>query len=125
MHGLQGQRQNHHVKAVIAKPRQTRLQILLQHVQAFGHAGRDIGVIFLNAVAGYAALTYQFTQQRAVAAAQIEHMHALGNPAADDFKIRALRAREHRRRIERLHRRYRGLRHCLLHGLSHLKRPPH
>ena len=81
---LQGVDLQHDVEALVLERGQALVQVELQHVDAALHAGQHVVVVDLDTVAGAAALARQVRQQRAVAAAQVEHVRALRHQAGDD-----------------------------------------
>ena len=74
----------HDVERRIVEHRQALVEIELQHVDAAAHALEHVAIGDLHAIAGAAALALQQVEQRAVAAAQVEHARALGHEAGDE-----------------------------------------
>ena len=76
---LQGVDLQHHVKRGVVKHGQAFVQVELDHVDAALHAGQNIGVVNLDAIAGASARALQMVQHGAVAAAQVQHPAAPGH----------------------------------------------
>jgi hypothetical protein len=74
---LEGVDLQHHVKRLVAEHRQALVQVELDHIHAAPHAGVDVDIVQLDAIATAAALALQKVQQRPVAAAEVQHPRAL------------------------------------------------
>ena len=88
-HRLQRLRKDHAVERMIREQRQPALQVDLQHVDVVRHAGDHAVVVDLHAVAWRRARLPQVAQQRAVAAAEVEHARAAIEPLRDGGEIGA------------------------------------
>ncbi len=84
-----GQRlaEHHIVEAVIGIIPQPFLQVALAHAEAAAHARQHPGLTQLDTATLDAFLMHQVIQQRAVAAAQVEHRLALRDEIGDDLKV--------------------------------------
>ena len=89
MQGLQRLGHDHHVEAVAGEVAQTFVEVLLNDVDALAHALGDVVRIDFQAVAEHLLVFGQPGEQLAIAAPQVEHTAASGNPLLDDFEIRA------------------------------------
>src|SRR4029077_11096634 len=84
--GLQRPRQQHDVEGTVFEVAQHVLDGALGHRNTGGDAGEHGVSVDLDAVAVATTLGDQVCQQRAVAAAQVEHARALRNHAGDDLE---------------------------------------
>lgn len=66
---------------------QALVQVLLDHVDALGHALGDVVRVVFQAIAGDLLVVAQPAQQFAIAAAKVEHAAAGGDPVLDDFQV--------------------------------------
>ena len=80
---LQGFELQHDVEALVFENRQPVFQIQLDRVDAALHAGEQVRVVQLDAVAGAAALGLQMSEQLAGAAAEVEDTRALRHQRGD------------------------------------------
>jgi len=87
VHGLQGLGHDHHVEAVAGEIAEALVQVLFDDVDAVLQAAGDVVRVDLQAVAGDLLVVTQPGQQVAVAAAQVEHAAAGGDPVLDDFEV--------------------------------------
>jgi hypothetical protein len=74
-------------KLLLAKLPRPFVQVLLDDVDALGHAFGDVVGVVFQAVAGDVLVVAQPGQQFAVAAAEVEHAAAGGDPVLDDFQV--------------------------------------
>ncbi|MNT09244.1 hypothetical protein D3C72_1440200 [compost metagenome] len=87
MHGLQCLGHDHDVETVAGEVAQALVQVLFDDVDALGHAlGDVVGVVF-QAITGDLLVIAQPGQQFAIAAPEVEHAAAGGDPFLDDFQI--------------------------------------
>ena len=87
LHGLDGLAEHNHIEAAVAERLQTLLQISLNHVHAAGDGGNHAAGVDFHAVAFAVFVLHQGVQQFAVAAAQIQHAAALGNPVVNQLQV--------------------------------------
>src|SRR4029079_7349403 len=87
---LQRLRQDHRVERPVAKAREARFEVALDHVDAALDAREDVRVGDVDAVAARAPALQQVGEQLAVTAAQVEHALALADPARDDRMLAAV-----------------------------------
>ncbi len=85
----------HDVEGGVVEHREAFVEVELDHVDAAPHALQHVAVGDLHAVAAAAALSLQQVEQRAVAAAEVEHARAFGNEAGDHALV-------HRRSLMRV-----------------------
>src|SRR3954463_12136754 len=89
MDGLQRLRKDHEVEGTVGEERKAALQVDLQHVDVVRDAIEHRGVVDFHAVARRLALLPQMTQERAVAAAEIQHSRAGRHPVRDGVLVGA------------------------------------
>jgi hypothetical protein len=88
-HGLQSAREHDVVEGAVVEPRQSLFQIALDDIDAIGDRRQHAGILEFDAITMGAALLAQSPEQRAVAAAKVEHPLAGPDPAGDQIEIGA------------------------------------
>jgi hypothetical protein len=92
VHRLQRLRQNDRVEHRVGEHPQAGVEVLLDHVDAVLHAFGDVVVADLDPVAAAGLRVAQMCEQRAVAAAEVEHATAGPYPVGDLLQVGAQRA---------------------------------
>ncbi|MNF65478.1 hypothetical protein D3C84_472420 [compost metagenome] len=87
VHRLQRLGHDHDIETVAGKVAQALVQVLFDDVDALGHALGDVVRVVFQAVAGDLLVVAQPGQQFAIAAPEVEHAAAGGDPFLDDFQI--------------------------------------
>ena len=77
----------HVIEAVILEIAQPFVQILLQHVDAFFEAGRQVVLVDLQTITTDLFVLFQMGQQGAVSAAQVQQAGVRGDPVADQLQV--------------------------------------
>ena len=77
------------VETAVLEAGQAGFEVALDHVDAVADGGEHAGIVDLDAPAAHAARLDQQLEQRAVAAAEVEHALAGLHPAGDDVEIGA------------------------------------
>ena len=85
--GLQGLRQDHVVEGVVLEQGEARFQVELQDVDVVAHAGEHFRVVDLHPVAVRLVPVPQVLEERAVAAAEIQHPRAGRDPLRDGLEV--------------------------------------
>ena len=94
-HGLQGAREHDMVEGLVVEACQALFQVALNHVDAVGNGSEHRSVFELDTIALGAPLVDQALQQRAVAAAEVEHALAGLHPAGDQVEVGTLEGGAH------------------------------
>ena len=89
MNRLQRLGENHAVEGMVAEEREAAFQVDLENVDIIVHAVEHRGVVDLHAVARRLALLPQGAQERAVAAAEIQHPRLRRDPLRDGGQVRS------------------------------------